>query len=70
MKRRQCLKSGYGDMARMDSDRALVTLIHNDLDGRRGVGRSKAKWINGAVYEEHADICPRLETIESNSSKG
>jgi len=36
-----------GHLARMDPNRAPATLFRNDPDGRRGVGRPKARWIDG-----------------------
>ena len=36
-----------GHLVRMDPNRAPRKLFENDLEGRRGVGRPKTRWIDG-----------------------
>ena len=40
-----------GHLARMDQDRAPSKLFRNDPEGRRGVGRPKNRWIDGAQQD-------------------
>ncbi len=43
-----------GHLARMDQSRAPATLFRNDPDGRRGVGRPKARWIDNVEADIRA----------------